>query len=93
MSHAYSPDQRNVLPATRCTPSASMLRDFQKSNSDSGKSSPTTPTNFTGREETRAKCSVGRRAAQLVGVFLDGSFDGVECDGANDENRHVIFDF
>ena len=36
-SHVYSPDQRNVFPATRCTPSASILRDFQKSNSDAGK--------------------------------------------------------
>src|SRR4051812_35275248 len=51
MSQAYSPDQRNVLPATRCTPSASILRDFQNSNSDSGKSSPTTPTSRTGEKK------------------------------------------
>src|SRR2546430_9429739 len=42
-SHAYSPDQRNVFPFTRCTPLVSILRSFQNSNSDSGKSLPTTP--------------------------------------------------
>src|SRR5262249_27615634 len=47
-SHEYSPDQRNVLPFTRSTPSVSILRDFQKSNSDLGKSSPTMPTRRTG---------------------------------------------
>src|SRR3954462_6325472 len=51
MSQAYSPDQRNVFPATRCTPLASIRRDFQKSNSDCGKSSPTIPTSLTGEKK------------------------------------------
>src|SRR5436305_11949008 len=50
-SHAYSPDQRNVFPFALCTPSVSISRDFQNANSDSGKSSPTTPTNFTGEKK------------------------------------------
>src|SRR5437763_2520010 len=53
-SHEYSPDQRNVLPFTRCTPSVSILRDFQNSNSDLGKSSPTTPTRRTGEKKLAA---------------------------------------
>src|ERR1700732_3176553 len=51
MSHAYSPDQRNVLPGARWTPVASISRDFQKSNSDAGKSSPTMPTSLTGEKK------------------------------------------
>src|SRR5438105_8754777 len=47
-SQAYSPDQRKVFPLARCTPVASIRCDFQNSNSLSGKSSPTTPTKFTG---------------------------------------------
>src|SRR6266567_2575469 len=50
-SHEYSPDQRKVFPFARCTPSLSILRDFQNSNSDSGKSSPTTPTSRTGEKK------------------------------------------
>src|SRR5213593_2587148 len=50
-SHEYSPDQRNVVPFTRCTPSVSILRDFQNSNSDSGKSSPTIPTSRIGEKK------------------------------------------
>src|SRR6266436_9123966 len=50
-SHEYSPDQRKVFPFTRCTPSLSILRDFQKSNSDAGKSWPTTPTRRTGEKK------------------------------------------
>src|SRR5437762_3513725 len=50
-SHEYSPDQRKVLPFTRCTPSLSILRDFQNSNSASGKSLPTTPTSRTGEKK------------------------------------------
>src|SRR5437899_9324229 len=53
-SHAYSPDQRNVFPFTRCTPLVSILRSFQNSNSDSGKSLPTTPTNRTGEKKLAA---------------------------------------
>src|SRR5947207_8747878 len=53
-SHEYSPDQRNVLPFTRCTPSVSILRDFQNSNSDLEKSSPTTPTRRTGEKKLAA---------------------------------------
>src|SRR5437870_13394024 len=53
-SQEYSPDQRKVFPFTRCTPSLSILRDFQKSNSDSGKSLPTTPTSFTGEKKLAA---------------------------------------
>src|SRR5205809_4565353 len=53
-SHEYSPDQRKVFPFTCCTPSLSILRDFQNSNSDSGKSSPTTPTSRTGEKKLAA---------------------------------------
>src|SRR5882724_4702288 len=53
-SQEYSPDQRKVFPFTRCTPSLSILRDFQNSNSDSGKSSPTTPTRRTGEKKLAA---------------------------------------
>src|SRR5437899_4895248 len=54
MSQEYSPDHRKVFPFTRCTPSLSILRDFQNSNSDSGKSSPTTPTSRTGEKKLAA---------------------------------------
>src|SRR5947209_13498813 len=54
-SHEYSPDQRNVFAFTRCTPSVSILRDFQNSNSDSGKSSPTMPTSRTGEKKLAAR--------------------------------------
>jgi hypothetical protein len=50
-SQEYSPDQRKVFPFARCTPSLSILRDFQNSNSDSGKSLPTIPTNRTGEKK------------------------------------------
>src|SRR6266513_2058021 len=50
-SQAYSPDHRKVFPSARWTPSVSILRDFQKSNSDSGKSFPTTPTSRTGEKK------------------------------------------
>src|SRR6266699_5001010 len=53
-SHEYSPDQRKVFPFARCTPSVSILRDFQNSNSDLGKSSPTTPTSRTGEKKLAA---------------------------------------
>src|SRR6266446_10994026 len=56
-SHEYSPDQRNVFPFTRCTPRESILRDFQKSNSDLGKSSPTTPTSRTGEKKLAASAA------------------------------------
>src|ERR1041385_2391132 len=51
-SQEYSPDHRKVFPFTRCTPSLSILRDFQKSNSESGKSFPTTPTSLRSEEHT-----------------------------------------
>src|SRR5438445_3748470 len=53
-SHAYSPDQRNVFPSTRWTPSMSILRDSQNSNSDSGKSFPTMPRSLTGEKKLAA---------------------------------------
>src|SRR5207249_5092557 len=53
-SQEYSPDQRKVFPFTRCTPSLSILRDFQNSNSESGKSLPTTPTSLTGEKKLAA---------------------------------------
>src|SRR5213079_3639467 len=56
-SHEYSPDQRNVFPFTRCTPRESILRDFQKSNSDLGKSSPTMPTSRTGEKKLAASAA------------------------------------
>src|SRR5205823_10169909 len=56
-SHEYSPDQRKVFPFTRCTPSLSILRDFQKSNSDFGKSSPTMPTSRTGEKKLAASAA------------------------------------
>jgi hypothetical protein len=40
------------------------------------------------REKTRPERRVTRRAAQQIGMLFDWSFDGVECDGANNENRH-----
>jgi len=39
-------------------------------------------------EETGADRSVTGRAAEQVGVFGDGSLDGVECDGTYNENGH-----
>src|SRR5438876_559643 len=36
MSHMYSPDQRNVFPRMRCTPSRSILRDFLVHLTDTG---------------------------------------------------------
>ena len=63
MSHAYSPDQRKVFPATRCTPSASISRDFQKSNSDCRKIVTDDADQFDRRKETRAQRGVGSRAA------------------------------
>src|SRR5438045_1913133 len=56
-SHEYSPDQRKVFPFTRCTPSLSILRDLQKSNSDFGKSLPTTPTSRTGEKKLAASAA------------------------------------
>src|SRR4249920_4243488 len=56
-SHEYSPDQRNVFPFTRCTPSESIFRDLQKSNSDFGKSLPTTPTSRTGEKKLAASAA------------------------------------
>src|SRR5438132_12842963 len=56
-SHEYSPDQRNVFPFTRCTPALSILRDFQKPNSDSGKSLPTTPTSLTCEKKLAASAA------------------------------------
>src|SRR5213595_2796849 len=56
-SHEYSPDQRNVFPITCCTPSVSILRDLQKSNSDCGKSLPTTPTSRTGEKKLAASAA------------------------------------
>src|SRR5215475_1322983 len=56
-SHEYSPDQRKVFPFARCTPSVSILRDFQKSNSEFGKSSPTTPTSRTGEKKLAASAA------------------------------------
>src|SRR4030095_10535924 len=56
-SHVYSPDHRKVFPFARCTPSASILRDFQNSNSDWGKSSPTIPTSLTGEKKLAASAA------------------------------------
>src|SRR6476660_3137428 len=56
-SHEYSPDQRNVFPFTRCTPSVSILRDFQKSNSDFGKSLPTMPMSRTVEKKLAASAA------------------------------------
>src|SRR2546425_11829267 len=53
-SHEYSPDPRKVFPFSRCTPSLSILRDLQNSNSDSGKSSPTNPTRRHGEKKLAA---------------------------------------
>src|ERR1700675_3689677 len=50
-SHEYSPDHRKVFLFARWTPSMSILRFFQKSNSESGKSFPTTPTSRTGEKK------------------------------------------
>src|SRR5262249_488890 len=53
-SHEYSPDQRKVFPFTCWTPSVSIFRDFQKLNSDFGKSLPTMPTSRTGQKKLAA---------------------------------------
>ncbi len=39
-------------------------------------------------EKARADRRVGSRAAEEIGVFFDGGFDGIERDGANDEDGH-----
>src|SRR5207244_6368644 len=77
-SHEYSPDQRKVFPFTRCTPSLSILRDFQKSNSDSGKSLPTTPTSFTGEKKLAATAAYeaeppNKSLCSSTGVFTVSS--------------------
>jgi len=46
-----------------------------------------------GHEINRGKVTggdggVGRRAAEKIETFLDGSFDVVERDGTNNENGH-----
>src|ERR1051326_5914818 len=56
-SHEYSPDQRKVFPFACCTPSVSILRDFQNSNSDLGKSLPTIPTSRTGEKKLAASAA------------------------------------
>src|SRR5437763_6824837 len=56
-SHGYSPEQRNVFPITYCTPSVSIFRDLQKSNSDFGKSLPTMPTSRTGEKKLAASAA------------------------------------
>ncbi len=90
-SHAYSPDQRNVFPAICCTPVASMLRDFQNSNSDCGKIVTHHADQLDRRKKTRTHRGVGSGTAKLIGVFLDRCLDGIERDGTNDENGHDYF--
>src|SRR5437016_7085144 len=77
-SHEYSPDQRKVFPFTRCTPSLSILRDFQNLNSDSGKSSPTTPTSRTGEKKLAPSAAYeadppSRLECSSIGVFTVSS--------------------
>ena len=43
---------------------------------------------FHRRKKARAERGVGSGAAEQVGVLLHRSFDGIERDGTNDENRH-----
>ena len=43
---------------------------------------------FDRRKKTRAERGVGSGAAELIGVFFHGGFDGIERDGTNDENGH-----
>src|ERR1700693_2480360 len=78
MSHAYSPDQRKVFPLTRCTPVASIFRDFQKSNSLCGKSLPTTTTNWTGAKSLAAAAAYdaeppNKSLCSSTGVFTVSS--------------------
>ena len=44
---------------------------------------------FYRRKETRAERRVGGRSAQEIGVFFYRSFDGIEPNGTNNENRHI----
>ena len=90
-SQAYSPDQRNVFPGTRCTPSASILRSFQNSNSDCGKIIADYSDEIDRRKKTRADRGVGSGAAEQIGVFLDRGLDGIERNGTNNENGHDLF--
>ena len=90
-SHAYSPDQRNVLPGTRCTPVASMLRDLPKLKFRFGKIVAHHADQLDRRKKTRAHRGVGSGTAELIGVFLDRCFDGIERDGTNNENGHGYF--
>src|SRR5687767_10099785 len=44
---------------------------------------------FYGRKETRAERRIGGRSAQEIGVFFYRSFDGIEPNGTNNEDRHI----
>src|SRR4051794_21745259 len=97
-SHAYSPDQRNVLPRARWTPPMSILRDFQNSNSDSGKSSPTTPTSRTGEKKLALSAAYdadppNKSACSSTGVLTVSS--AMEPTTRTDilDFRFQIFDF
>src|SRR5207247_2095189 len=92
-SHEYSPDQRNVLPFTRWTPSLSILRNFQNSNSDSGKSSPTTPTSRTGETQLAPspdeQAGYNRDTARAGGDHL---LEIIDLDSTNAEDREIYIE-
>src|SRR2546430_17470257 len=66
-SHEYSPDQRNVFPFARCTPSLSILRDFQNRNSDSGKSWPPIPTSRTAEKKLAPRAATEAEIGKASG--------------------------
>src|SRR5882724_3945892 len=77
-SHEYSPDQRKVFPFARCTPLLLILRDSQNWNSDSGKSSPTTPTSRTGEKKLAPSAAYeadppNKLECSSIGVFTVSS--------------------
>ena len=76
------------FPVTRCTPSASILRDFQKLEFRCREIVADDADEFDRRKETRTEGGVGCGAPQQIGVFFHWSFDGIKRDGTNNENRH-----
>ncbi len=79
------------LARTRCTPVASMLRDLPEFKFRFGKIVTHDSDQLDRCKKTRADRGVGSGTAELIGVFLDRCFDGIERDGTNNENGHELF--
>ena len=84
----YSPDQRNVFPGTICRPSRSISRRDMKFDVLLREIIADHADEIDRPEEARADRRIAGRAAEQIGMLLHGSFDGIECDGTNDEDRH-----